>query len=75
MMGPTLLSDRGAHCGCAYVLDVPDALDPTVTLATPAKATARHRPGRKLRWWRRVAAHAAAHVLALAGEAAGVRGR
>lgn len=32
-MGPTLLSDRGAHRRGAYVLDVADALDPTVPFA------------------------------------------
>lgn len=69
-MGPSLLSDRGAHRGRAYVLDVADALDTTVPLAT---APGRHRPRWKLRGWRRGAADAAAHVLA--GEAAGVRGR
>lgn len=70
-MGPTLLSDRGAHRGRAYVLDVADALDATMPFAT---ATAgRHRPRWKLRWRRRGAADAAAHILALAGEAAGVR--
>lgn len=69
-MGPSLLSDRGAHRGRAYVLDVADALDATVPLAT---ATGRHRPRRKLRRWRRGAADAAAHILA--GEATGVRGR
>lgn len=71
VMGPTLLSDRGAHRSRAYILDVADALDATVPLAT---ATAgRHRPRRKLRRRRRGAADAAAHILA--GEAAGVRGR
>lgn len=75
VMGPTLLSDRRAHRRRAYVLDVADALHPTVTLAAHAEAAARHRSRRKLRRWWRVAAHAAAHVLALADEAAGVRGR
>lgn len=69
--GPSLLSDRGANRGRAYVLDVADALH--ATMALPAAASGRHRPRRKLRRRRRGAANAAAHVLA--GEAAGVRGR
>lgn len=69
MMGPTLLSDRGADRGGAYVLDVADAFHPPM----PLTATGRHRPRRELRRRRRVAANAAAHVLA--GEAPGVRGR
>lgn len=71
MVGPTLLSDRCAHRGRAYVLDVADTLHPTV----PLTAASRHRPRRQLRRWRRIAADAAAHVLALADEASGVRGR
>lgn len=68
MMGPTLLSDRGADRGRAYVLDVADALYSPM----PFTATSRHRPRRQLRRRRRVAADAAAHVLALTGEAPGV---
>lgn len=69
MVGPTLLSDRGANRGRAYVLDVAYALHAPMPLAAGG-----HRPGRQLGRRRRVAAHAA-HVLALAGEAPGVRGR
>lgn len=69
MVGPVLLSDRRAHSRAAYVLDVADALDPTVTLPT-----GRHRPGRQLGRRRRIAPNAA-HVLALAGQTSGVRRR
>lgn len=50
VMGPTLLSDRGAHRGRAYVIDVADALHATVPLAIATPG--RHRPRRKLRWRR-----------------------
>jgi len=70
-MGPTLLSNRSANRGWAYVLDVADALHSPM----PFTAAGWHRSRRKLRRRRRVAANAAAHVLALAGEAPGVRGR
>ena len=64
MLGPTLLSNGGAHRRARYVVDVADALHTTVSLVPG------DRPRWQLRRRRRVAA-SAAHVLAR--QAAGVR--